>query len=225
VDEQRDGARAMRMVRKRPSRPRSRDRYERRRQEVIDIAARVFAQRGYHATTIDDLVEATGLQRGGLYHYIDGKLDLLIAIHERFIEPLLAEARRIAAGDEPADVKLRALAGALMRDIADYRDQVTVFLHEWRALVATPAWTDIRRARREFEQIIVDVLVDGRDRGVFAFEDARLTLLAFLGMVNYSYQWYDARVRAGPNAIADQFADIFLSGIRVRAETTARGEH
>ena len=224
MGEQPDGARAIGVVRKGPSRPGSRDRYERRRQEVIDIAARVFAQRGYHATTIDDLVEATGLQRGGLYHYIDGKLDLLIAIHERFIEPLLVEARRIAAGDEPADVKLRALAGALMRDIADYRDQVTVFLHEWRALTATPAWTDIRRARREFEQIIVDVLIDGRDRGVFAFEDARLTLLAFLGMVNYSYQWYDARVGSGPSAIADQFADIFLSGIRVRDEGTARGE-
>jgi TetR/AcrR family transcriptional regulator, cholesterol catabolism regulator len=65
----------------------------RRRREIVDVGAKAFAEHGFHATTIDQLVEATGLQRGGLYHYIDGKLDLLIAIHERFIEPLLEEAR------------------------------------------------------------------------------------------------------------------------------------
>ena len=76
---------------------RTRERYEGRRQEVADIAARVFAERGYDATSIDDLVEATGLQRGGLYHYMEGKKDLLIRIHGRFIEPLLAESRRCRA--------------------------------------------------------------------------------------------------------------------------------
>jgi AcrR family transcriptional regulator len=190
---------------------------------VIDQAARLFADQGYHATTINDLVEATGLQRASLYHYIDGKPDLLIAIHERFIEPLLEEARRIADSDEPAEVQLRALAGALMRDIARYRDEVTVFLHEWRALRPTPAWEGVRRARKEFEEIIVTVLRRGRDEGRFAFGDIRLTLLAFLGMVNYSYQWYDPSGRATPGQIADHFADIFLSGILVPAGGTARG--
>jgi AcrR family transcriptional regulator len=199
--------------RRRPTRASSRDRYERRRQEVIDTAAHVFAQRGYHATTIDDLVQATGLQRGGLYHYIDGKLDLLIAIHARFIEPLLAEARAIAASGEPPEVQLRAIGHALMGDIARYRDQVTVFLHEWRALVPTPAWPEIRRARREFEDIVAGILDRGRADGRFAFDDGRLTLLAFLGMINYSYQWYDGGVRATPAAIADRFVDIFLGGI------------
>jgi AcrR family transcriptional regulator len=205
-----------------PSRPGSRARYEKRRQEVIDTAARLFAQRGYHATSVDDLVEATGLQRGGLYHYIDGKLDLSIAIHERFIDPLLAEARAIAATDEPPDSQLRALAHALMRDIASYRNEVTVFLHEWRALLGAPAWQEIRRARREFETIIEDVLARGRDEGLFAFEDSRLTVLAFLGMINYSYQWYDRRVRAAPAEIADRFADIFLSGILAQGRRRSR---
>jgi AcrR family transcriptional regulator len=196
-----------------PSRARSRDRYERRRQEVIDTAARVFAERGYHATTIDDLVEATGLQRGGLYHYIDGKLDLLIAIHARFIEPLLADAREIAAREDPPDVQLRALARALMGDIASFRDQVTVFLHEWRAIEGTEAWRGISSARHEFEGIILAALERGRAQGVFAFADAQLTMLAFLGMLNYTYQWYDPRGRTTPAEVADQFSDIFLDGI------------
>lgn len=201
---------------KSPARPRSRERYERRLDEVVDIAAGVFAARGYHATSIEHLVEATGLKRGGLYHYIDGKLDLLIAIHERFIEPLLADAREIAAGDEPPDVQLRALAHSLMGDIADYRDQVTVFLHEWRVIESDPAWKAIRKSRREFEDIVTGVLRRGRGEGVFAFDDERLTLLAFLGAFNYSYQWYDASKDATPDEIADAFTDIFIAGIHAK---------
>jgi TetR/AcrR family transcriptional regulator, cholesterol catabolism regulator len=197
-----------------PARERSRQRYAQRRTEVVDTAARVFAARGFHGTSIADLVEATGLQRGGLYHYMDGKLDLLIAIHERFINPLLANAREVAERDEPADVQLRELARVLMRDIADYHDQVTVFLHEWRALESDPAWKQIRRARHEFERIVSDVLERGQKEGLFEFEDSRLTLLAFLGMINYSYQWFDPEGRVPPATIADRFTDIFLSGIQ-----------
>ena len=56
-----------------PTRPALRARYDRRRQELVDVAATVFAERGYQATSMDDLSEATGLAAGGLYHYIDGK--------------------------------------------------------------------------------------------------------------------------------------------------------
>jgi AcrR family transcriptional regulator len=205
-----------------PARERSRQRYAQRRTEVVDTAARIFAARGFHGTSIEDLVEATGLQRGGLYHYMDGKLDLLIAIHERFIDPLLANAREVSERDEPADVQLRELARILMRDIADYHDQVTVFLHEWRAIESDPAWKDIRVARQEFEQIVSDVLERGRDEGIFDFEDSRLTLLGFLGMINYSYQWFDPKGRVSPATIADRFTDIFLSGIQASSSSRPR---
>jgi TetR/AcrR family transcriptional regulator, cholesterol catabolism regulator len=205
-----------------PARARSRERYAQRRTEVVDTAARVFAARGFHGTSIEDLVEATGLQRGGLYHYMDGKLDLLIAIHQRFIDPLLANAREVSERDQPADVQLRELARVLMRDIADYHDQVTVFLHEWRAIESDPAWREIRRARQEFEQIVSDVLERGRDEGIFEFEDSRLTLLGFLGMINYSYQWFDPKGRVSPGTIADRFADIFLSGIQASPSSRPR---
>src|SRR3954468_21826676 len=115
-------------------RPRSRARYLERKAEIADVAAKLFAERGYHATSIQDLSEATGLQRGALYHYIEKKRDLLYSIHERFIDPLLAEARAIEAKDEPPDMAIRALAHALMHTIDTYHDQVTVFLHEWNVI-------------------------------------------------------------------------------------------
>ncbi len=159
---------------------------------MVDVAARVFAERGFHATSIDDLVEATGLQRGGLYHYMDGKKDLLIRIHERFINPLLAEAERIVAVGEPPDVTLERLAGALMGDIAMFNNQVTVFLHEWRVIENDPEWVEVRRSRKRFEALVEGVLVAGQKQGMFSFKSSKIALLAFR-TTNYSYQWYSGR--------------------------------
>lgn len=197
----------------RVGRPRSRERWEERQREVVDIAAGVFAEQGYHATSIQDLVQATGLQRGGLYHYMTGKADLLIQIHQRFIEPLLTAAREIAAEDAPADIVLRKLATALMADIATYRAQVTVFLHEWRIIQNEPEWETIRKARKEFEGVIAGVLGRGVEQGVFHITDIPLAVLGFLGMFNYSYQWFEPAGRLSPQEVADYFCDIYLAGI------------
>ena len=200
----------------RPARRTPRERYDERQGEVIDIAARVFAERGFYATSIDDLVDATGLKRGGLYHYMDGKKDLLIRIHQRFIDPLLEDAQDIARRGEPAEETLRLLARALMHDIATYRDQVTVFLNEWRIIEHDPAWASIRHSRKAFEEIVTAVIQRGCEEGSFKVKDVQIAVLGFLGMVNYSYQWYRPGGRDKPEDIADQFCAIFLDGIRSR---------
>lgn len=202
----------------RPTRGRPRlennERFEKRRAEIIDIAADVFAKRGFHATTVDDLVQATGLQRGGLYHYMESKEDLLIRIHERFIEPLLTAAREVVSLDDPPEVALRKLGHVLMRDIVQYLPQVTVFLHEWRIIEQHARWRSIRASRKEFEDVISGVLQRGADERVFRIEDVRVTTLGFLGMFNYSYQWFKPSGRVNADSLADQFCDIFLEGIK-----------
>ena len=194
-------------------RPRSRARYLQRKAEIADVAAHLFAERGYHATSIQDLSDATGLQRGALYHYIETKRDLLYSIHERFIDPLLAEAREIEARQEPPDVAIKALAHALMSTISTYHDQVTVFLHEWNAIADEPEWEEVRNSRREFEQIIQRVVERGMAEGVFEVVDVRLATLAFVGMINYSYQWFRPGGRASASRVADIFSAIFLNGV------------
>jgi len=189
-------------------------RYEERRNEVIETAARVFAERGFHETTVDDLVEATGLQRGGLYHYIEGKDDLLVHIHGQFIEPLLAEAKTVGDSDASPEAMLRELGRILMHDIATYLPQVTVFLHEWRIVEHGPEWKEIRRARREFENVISSVLQRGVEDGSFEIADVRIATLSFLGMFNYSYQWLRPGGRIPHEALANQFCDIFLGGVK-----------
>jgi AcrR family transcriptional regulator len=199
-----------------PVRPALRERYDRRQQEVIDRAARVFAARGYHATSIDDLIEATGLTRGGLYHYIGSKQELLFRIHEELLEPLLERAREILAEDADPETHLRRLVRTWVLHVESHRDHMVVFDQERRTVEHEPRWSEVRRARKEFEDLLAGVLERGRAEGLFELRDPQLTLLALLGMVNYLPQWYDPAGRLDADAIASGYCDALLEGIRVR---------
>ena len=195
---------------------RSRVRYERKWDEVISAAARVFAEKGFDATTVDDLIEATGLQRGGLYHYMENKSDLLAEIHRRLIEPLLAEIERVDIEPHDPPTTMRLIAHALAQNMRDYNNEMIVFLHEWRTIRDDPAWEDIRRARRDLEHAIERTLRRGVLAGSFVIPDTRLAVLALLGMFNHAHQWFRPDGRVSADELADSFIDIFLQGIEPR---------
>jgi AcrR family transcriptional regulator len=195
---------------------RSRARYERKWDEVVSAAARVFAEKGFEATTVDDLIEATGLQRGGLYHYMQNKSDLLVEVHRRLIEPLLAEIEEIDTEPHDPATALRLIARALARNIRDYNNEMIVFLHEWRTIRDEAAWEDIRRARRDLEHTIERTLRRGVRAGSFEIADTRLAVLALLGMFNHAHQWFRPDGRVSADELGESFSDIFLRGIEPR---------
>jgi AcrR family transcriptional regulator len=204
------------MAAQRGPRQQSRVRFERKRDEIVAAAARVFAERGFEATTVDDLVEATGLQRGGLYHYISNKTELLAEIHRRLIEPLLAEVERIEIEPHDPATTVRLIAHALAHNLRDYHNEVIVFLHEWRTVRDDAAWEDIRRARRDLEHVIERALRRGVMSGDFDIPEPRLAVLGMLGMFNHAHQWFNPDGRYTADELADRFADIFLRGVEAR---------
>src|ERR1700760_3084289 len=104
-----------------PSRPALRARYEGRRREVIGAAAEAFAEGGYKETSIADLSAATGLAAGGIYHYIGSKENLLIAICDDLLAPLLERGREIVASGEPPERQLRDLLRAWLAHVETHR--------------------------------------------------------------------------------------------------------
>jgi len=195
-----------------PKRPALRERYDRRRSEVIATAARLFAERGYEATSIAELTEATGLAAGGIYHYIERKDDLLIAICDELLEPLLARAREIVAAEAPAATHLRQLLCAWLEHIETHRDHMIVFARERQTIESEAQWRQVRAQRKAFEQILDDVLAAGEREGTMSFADRPLVLLALLGMVNYTPQWLRPRGRLSATEIADGYCDMVLGG-------------
>lgn len=173
------------------------------RDDVISAAAREFATRGYHATTIEHLLAATGLTRGGLYHYIDGKADLLIAVQRELLAPLLESATAAAARHADPESKLRAVVREWVRHVETHRDHMVVFAAERRLVESDPRWDEIRTQREAFEALLDEIVPgDSLDR------------LALLGMVNHMPSWYDPAGRLPAEEIADRFVDLLLTGAR-----------
>jgi AcrR family transcriptional regulator len=199
-----------------PTRPALRAKYDARRAEVVEAAARVFAARGYHATSIDDLLEATGLTRGGLYHYMDGKQDLLLAVLDDLMAPLLERTRASVAEPATPEQHLRAIVRLWIGHVAAHLDHMVVFNQERRTLERDAGWAHVRAARREFEQLVRSVLERGIADGSFVIADPSLTLLALLGMGNYTAQWYAPGGRLDAGAIADGYCALLLDGITAR---------
>jgi AcrR family transcriptional regulator len=193
-----------------PTRPVLRERWDRRQQEVVAVAARLFAERGYQATSMSDLTQATGLASGGLYHYIGSKEQLLVRICDELVEPLLVLAREIVARAAPPEQHLRELLRAWLAQIESHRDHMLVFAQERHAIERDPQWRKVRRQRKAFEQILDDVLVRGAVAGTMVFADRGLALRALLGMVNYTPVWLRPRGRLSAEQIADGWCDMIL---------------
>lgn len=186
--------------------------WEQRRQAIVDTSARLFAQRGYHATGVMELCAANDLGKGALYHYIGSKEELLAAIHDRVMDEVMAGADRVAeAGGSPSE-QLARLGDELLDVIHRYPDHVWVFLHEFPALTGERA-EQFRIRRRAYEGRVEDVLRAGVDSGEFRDIDPWLTARAWLGMHNYTYLWLRPGGRLTARSVARPFSEIFMKGI------------
>lgn len=183
-----------------------------RRDEIVDGAASLFAQRGYDATGVAELGDQVGLGRGALYYYIESKEKLLSLIHDRVMTEVLAAADEIVAKNLPAKTSLEQFGLELVRITTTYPDHVWVFLHEYRALTGDNLAT-FHESRRNIESFVASIIERGVAEGDFFVDDSRLATFAWLGMHNYVYIWYRAGGRYTAEQIGREFGRIFLTGL------------
>lgn len=194
----------------RPETPTTRKRWDARRADVIERAAYVFARRGYDQTSVPELAEALEQATGGIYHYFSGKEQLLIAICDQLMEPLLSEAEELSATGAPATEQLRDLARRWVANVVDHQDHMLVFQQERHLIDHGAQWREVRESRKRFERLVEDVLARAQAESGGPAVDPRLQLSALLGMVNHTAQWYRPRGRLSPAEIADGYVDLVL---------------
>lgn len=186
--------------------------YEMNRERVIAVAAELFARNGYHGTGIAELGKAAGLGRGALYHYIESKEALLYAISKEQVDRMNAFAERaMSAGLEPEEL-LRTLARGLLRNIADHRAQWAVFFRDYGALTGERR-DKVITARERYEGYWRQALDRGVQAGVLR-PTPRLLVKGILGMLNYTYLWFDPGGEFTPEQVADDFLDVLLRGVQ-----------
>jgi AcrR family transcriptional regulator len=186
-----------------------------RRNAIVDASAKIFAQRGYHATSTMELCEANDIGKGALYYYIGSKEQLLAAIHDRVMDEVMLGADRAAlAGGSPPE-QLTMLGEELLDVIFRFPDHVWVFLHDFPALTGKNAEM-FRERRHAYESRIQAVFERGIESEDFRPMDTRLAVNAWLGMHNYTYLSLRSGKHFSVKEIAKSFADIFILGVAVR---------
>ena len=182
-----------------------------RRQELSRHAARLFAEKGYHGTSIGDLADALGVQKGSLYAHIEGKQELL---WETMREGAEAFHRALDAIPErlPAVEKIRLALRAHLALVRDQLDVATVFVQEWRYLEGTRR-DEVLAERRRYEERIRALFREGRELGELRSDlDEAAAALLFLSAANWAYTWL--RPGADTDAVADAFYRLLIDGMR-----------
>jgi TetR/AcrR family transcriptional regulator, cholesterol catabolism regulator len=186
-----------------------------RRREVLDEAARLFRERGYGGTSMDDVAQAVDLTKGTLYHHFPGKAEILVEVYDEAADFVLANTHDVPA-DTPAPEAVRLLVRSVLELIEQRPDQVVLFHQEmpWVGQWLAPA--DARRVRhkmREYVDYVESVIKRGVDSGDFEKVDIHASAQTLIGMVTWSYRWWDPAGKPNIDALTDLLTGIFLRGI------------
>lgn len=171
-----------------PDRPRLRERYNQRQEEVIGRAAQVIAKQGFHNTSVGDLVEATGLQSGGLYYYIGSKDKLLSMIYLTLIQQLIDDVQPIVEEPGPPVERFRRFMLAWLSRQRLMLDHSKVIMAERIAVRQGPYADEVAVLRTEFERLVNTMLREVADVGMLRVSDPRDAFGAVYGMVIWSGQ-------------------------------------
>jgi AcrR family transcriptional regulator len=182
-----------------------------RREELTRTAARLFAERGFHGTSMGDLAEAMGVQKGSLYSLTGSKQELLQETLRRG-----ASAFHGALDGVPEDAgavdRIRLALRAHLRVVAEQLDIATVFTREWRYLEGE-ARESFLGERRRYEERWRSVFRDGVDRGELRTDlDVAAAALLVLSAANWAYTWLSPG--RDTDELADRFTAILVDGVR-----------
>ena len=196
-------------------------RTHRRFGEIIDAAARVFAERGYHGAATQDIADVLGIRQASLYYYFSSKEEALELVCSHGVEGFVETGRAIAAGPGTARERLAGLIRAHIAPLLDRSDYVKVFLTQ-RQFLPNESRRRVGKGSRNLEQIFQGVVRDGIANREFRPDaDPRLTTLAILGMANWVSQWY-GREQLSVERIGNEFVRLILSGTAVRENGVKR---
>lgn len=184
----------------------------RRAPQIIDAAARVFAERGFHGATTQDIANVLGIRQASLYYYFSSKEAALELVCLKGVEGFFEAAKAIAARPGSARKRLISLISSHLSPLVDRADFVKVFLKE-RQHLPSESRRRIGRWSRGLERIFEEVIKEGVAKGEFRADvDIRLAALAILGMCNAASSWH-RKENVDVADIADQFARLVIDGM------------
>ncbi|MET9487333.1 TetR/AcrR family transcriptional regulator [Nocardia sp. NPDC006630] len=185
------------------------------RERIVRAALELFAEKGFHATSVGEIGDRAGIQRGALYYHIGSKEELLFQIRRGYTQLMLEAAAGIAeTGDAPMD-KLRKLIRTHVRLILEHRHEVTIALRDAGALTGERN-ADLQELRDGIQRSWQRVFDEGHAAGVLRTADHVVTK-SVVAMLNMTSSWYHPEGEYTPDQIADILITTILDGVTTPA--------
>lgn len=184
------------------------------RKALVDSALALFGEKGFHATSVQSIVDHANVTKGAFYHHFETKEDVLALIHDEYLDAAIESLEEaLASSDQPSE-QLRAVIRSAVLIVARYRSHVSVYFQERRYLTGH-AGHEIHERRGRVEQAIADIIRRGVAAGEFATDiDPRIAVLGVVGMSAWTYQWLRASGSMDVEVVADQLATMAFRSIR-----------
>jgi AcrR family transcriptional regulator len=180
---------------------------------IVEIAATLFARKGYHATSMRDIGREVGVHAGSLYVHIQSKEDLLEAIVHSIMERSERDMAEVLAAGGTATEQLHSIAARDLKLIGENKEFATVFFHEWRNL-SEPRQQAVIASRDRWETGLRSIISKGIEAGEFRPVDPRIAGIALTSILNWAYVWYSPDGDLSTDQLAEQFAGLLVTGLR-----------
>jgi AcrR family transcriptional regulator len=182
--------------------------------EILDIAAAVFDANGYHQTTMQDISDAAGLTKGGLYHHLESKEATLFAINERYILEGLDQVRKVVEDEHLSlDARLHRVVVTIAAQHDAYHHDLRLTLRELDS-ISPPFRGQLTDLRDLYQGTVRRLIVDAIAAGLLVDRDPDLMLMFLFGVVNWMCMWYRIDGRYSATEIGGEFADLVLRALR-----------
>jgi AcrR family transcriptional regulator len=181
--------------------------------QILDVAAQVFFEKGYDATSLQDIANSTGILKGSLYYYIETKEDLLGYLLREAQEKGLRSILPIVEGPGDPTQRLSGMIRCHVDYVCTDRARTAVFLHE-RQRLSEERRKECLGDEHAYPHLFQRVIAEGQKAGQFQPRlDPHLTALCLIGSLNSLYEWYQATGKYSVSAIAEHYVAITLAGL------------
>ena len=185
------------------------------RDKILEAAAQIFSEKGFHAASMQDIAKSVNLQKASLYHPVSSTQEILLELLDQALDILIERIGEVASQPDPPEEKLHQAMRVYLQTLTDHRGLAAVLLFEHRSLSDDLKSKHLPR-RDRFEGLWRGLIQDGVETGVFDCDDPAHAARALLGVLNWTLTWYRADGPLAAQEIADQHAGLFLKGLLLR---------
>ena len=187
-----------------------------RRDELLDLAASMFAERGLRATTVRDIADSAGILSGSLYHHFKSKEQMVEEVLRDFLDWLFTRYQEIVEGAADPLERVKGLFMCSFEAIELRHSQVVIYQDEAKRLSALPQFAFVDERNREQRGMWVDILKQGMADGAFRPGlDVDLVYRFIRDTTWVSVRWYQPGGPLTAEQVGRQYLDIVLGGITV----------